>query len=257
EISIFFEEDDYVENYEKIASSQLSALEVGGENPFMNELHWEALEESTLKLVLKYLKSKDELVLDVGVGTGRFLSKLPSNIQKFGIDISISMLHLAKSKRINVCMGSGEDLPYSDNVFDLIVSTDVLEHVLDLNAVLKEIIRVLKPGGIFILRVPYKEDLKSYVNNKDFKYVHLRRFDEYGLQLMLNRVFKLTVLEFNTCGGNLNRYVLKKYLPNIFIIVFLLCIHSLKFVNKKLWWFFASYFYPDDEINMVCQKPVS
>lgn len=46
-------------------------------------------------------------------------------------------------------VGVGEELPYADAVFDVVVCVDVLEHVRDLDQVIREIHRVLRPGGIF------------------------------------------------------------------------------------------------------------
>jgi 2-polyprenyl-6-hydroxyphenyl methylase/3-demethylubiquinone-9 3-methyltransferase len=47
-------------------------------------------------------------------------------------------------------VGVGEDLPYPDADFDAVVCVDVLEHVQDLDRVLAEVTRVLKPGGLFL-----------------------------------------------------------------------------------------------------------
>lgn len=47
-------------------------------------------------------------------------------------------------------VGAGEDLPYVDAAFDIVVCVDVLEHVRDLERVLSEVARVLRPGGVFL-----------------------------------------------------------------------------------------------------------
>ena len=54
-------------------------------------------------------------------------------------------------------------MPYEDGFFDAIVACDVLEHVIDLNECCRQILRVLKPGGVLIVRVPFKEDLSPYL----------------------------------------------------------------------------------------------
>ena len=46
--------------------------------------------------------------------------------------------------------GVGESLPYADASFDAVVCVDVLEHVADLNKVLQQVLRVLRPGGLFL-----------------------------------------------------------------------------------------------------------
>jgi 2-polyprenyl-3-methyl-5-hydroxy-6-metoxy-1,4-benzoquinol methylase len=65
------------------------------------------------------------------------------------------------------------------------VCADVLEHVLDLNLVCAKILSVLRPGGILIVRDPYREDLRAYtVPSCPYKFIHLRNFDENSLQLL-------------------------------------------------------------------------
>ena len=51
-------------------------------------------------------------------------------------------------------------MPYSDESFDVILCTDVLEHVIDLNLCVAKILSVLKKGGLLIIRVPNREDLQ-------------------------------------------------------------------------------------------------
>lgn len=86
-------------------------------------------------------------------------------------------------------MGNVEDLPYRDGAFDAVVCTDVLEHVIDLNAAVREIRRVLKPGGLAVVRVPYREDLAPY-NDPRYPYslAHVRNFDEHSLAILFCRV---------------------------------------------------------------------
>ncbi len=197
---IFSEVDHYVENYEKISKDHLAHHKLTGKNPFMDETHWEDIESSTEKLILKHAEKTPCKILDVGVGMGRLLNKFPS-YERYGIDISKDYLSYAKDKGINVCFSLVEDMPYKDDYFDIVISTDVLEHVLDLNLAITRILEVLKPDGIFVLRVPYKEDLAAYLH-EDYPYelVHLRNFDEYSLQLLFEKVFKVEVLEFNVVG---------------------------------------------------------
>lgn len=49
----------------------------------------------------------------------------------------------------------GKKIPFSDNFFDGILCTEVLEHVLDLEIVLREFHRVLKPEGILLISIPF------------------------------------------------------------------------------------------------------
>lgn len=195
EIPVFSESDNYIENYEKISLDHLNHMQITGQNPFMAERFWAASEEQTRELLIKYLGGQGK-VLDVGVGLGRLLEKLPQ-FERFGMDISTSYLPITKNKGIDVCYSKIEDMPYRDGIFDAVVCTDVLEHVFDLKLALDQIYRVLKKDGVFIMRVPYKEDLQPYLDvNLPYEFVHLRSFDEYSIQLQFEKINNFKVLEF-------------------------------------------------------------
>ncbi len=198
-IPVFSQFDNYIENYEKISNDHLEHFNKTGDNPFMDESYWREIEDSTRLLIKKYAKPNQK-ILDVGVGMGRLLEEF-TELDRYGMDISSGYLQIAKTKGIDCCMSLIEDMPYKDNSFDIVTCTDVLEHVLDLNLGIKNILRVLKPDGILIVRVPYKEDLSWYLGPEcPYEFVHLRTFDEQHLQAMFTKIFKTEVLEWNTSG---------------------------------------------------------
>lgn len=177
----------------------MEVYEKEGKNPNIGEELWVELENSTAALLNKYIQP-GEKILDVGVGLGRLLSRF-EHLQRYGMDISWSYLEHTKKTGIEVCFSRIEDMPYCKEYFDVITCTDVLEHVLDLNLALTKILEVLKPGGILIIRVPYRENLKLYLEaDYPYRYVHLRNFDEDGLELLFTRIFNCQFLEAQTAG---------------------------------------------------------
>jgi len=95
-------------------------------------------------------------LLDVGCGGGILAEAFADlGFAVTGIDPSASSVATAQQHAdqrglsIRYQVGSGEQLPIADNSFDYVSCCDVLEHVRDVDAVLSEISRVLKPGGIF------------------------------------------------------------------------------------------------------------
>ena len=198
-IPVFSRPDDYQENYARIANDHLAYLASNGENPFIPERLWNEIEESTVRLLRKYTKDGDR-ILDAGVGLGRLLSHVPS-LQRYGVDISADYLQRARNKGIDVALAKIEDLPYCADFFDAITCTDVFEHVLDLNLCVGKLLNVLKPGGILLVRVPYKEDLAPYTK-RDYPYnfAHLRNFDEHSLTLYFTKVFRAEVVKWSTAG---------------------------------------------------------
>ena len=180
-------DDPYVENYEKIASDHAASQEVGLGNPFIEEQIWKDLEANTIDLISIYAKDCDSIV-DVGVGTGRLLAHFPK-LERYGLDISLTYISRLGSSGIQVCVGAIEDLPYASDAFDIVVCTDVLEHVIDLHKALLELKRVIRPGGVLIVRVPYREDLSLYLEPEyPYQLAHVRNFDEHGLRLQFERV---------------------------------------------------------------------
>jgi SAM-dependent methyltransferase len=56
----------------------------------------------------------------------------------------------------NAAVGNGESLPYEENTFDVVISDNVLEHLVNPEKVFKEVHRVLKPGGYYLFKTPNK-----------------------------------------------------------------------------------------------------
>ena len=198
-IPVFSKPDAYLENYDRIAHDHLAYMASKGGNPFIPERLWSEIEESTVSLLRKYVKDGDR-ILDAGVGLGRLLSYLPS-LERYGVDISREYLQRSLSAGISVALAKLEDLPYHRAFFDAIACTDVLEHVLDLHLCVRKLLSVLKPGGVLLVRVPYKEDLAPYTaRDYPYNFAHLRSFDEHSLTLLFTKVFRTQVLEWSTTG---------------------------------------------------------
>ena len=85
-------------------------------------------------------------LLDLGCGKGRFASHLVSlGAEVVGIDLAAAML--AEARGIDRAKASARRLPFADAVFDVVFAVEVLEHVGDVQPVIQEVRRVLKPGG--------------------------------------------------------------------------------------------------------------
>jgi SAM-dependent methyltransferase len=187
-IPVFSERDSYIANYERIARDHIAAMKTGCENPFMDRELWRTLEDSTRAIIKKHVTTGAR-VLDIGVGLGRLLEPL-SEYDRHGIDISLEYLRHAQAAGIQVAFARVEDMPYEDACFDAAICCDVLEHVLNLYSSSEQILRVLKPGGLLIARVPFKEELEGYLDpSNPYEFVHLRNFDVESLRLHFEKVF--------------------------------------------------------------------
>lgn len=122
-----------------------------------------------LKRVLKIVANlpSGSKILEVGCGGGAFIraiSILRPDLLCFGCDISSSAIKQAQNvtKSINYTVCGEKTLPYNDNIFDVVLIIDVLEHVLEPENLLKEIYRILKPGALFFSFVPCENDWTSF-----------------------------------------------------------------------------------------------
>jgi len=94
-------------------------------------------------------------ILDVGCGTGANLLMLSKYGDAEGVDVSEDALAFCRERGLEqVKLGAAEDLPYDDGTFDLVTAFDVVEHMDDDLAGLREMRRVLRPGGRVLLFVP-------------------------------------------------------------------------------------------------------
>jgi SAM-dependent methyltransferase len=193
-LPVFSRADGYVENYQRIAADHVAAIKPGQANPFIGDDLWQTLEDSTRALVLKHVAAGSR-ILDVGVGLGRLLGPL-SQYRRFGIDISFDYLKQARAAGIEAAFARVEDMPFHDGYFDAVTVCDVLEHVLDLDACVRQLLRVLKPGGVLVVRVPYREDLSPYLaQDVPYEYIHLRNFDEHSLALLFGKIHRCAIVE--------------------------------------------------------------
>lgn len=131
------------------------------------------------KVVAIVKKCKPETILDIATGTGDLAINLSeTNAKKIiGLDISQGMLDVGKQKiskykldeTIDMLLGDSENMPFEDNSFDAITVAFGIRNFETLEKGLKEILRVLKQGGTFVIletsvptKMPYKQGYKFY-----------------------------------------------------------------------------------------------
>ena len=112
--------------------------------------------ESFLERIIENSKYKiqNPKILDVGCGTGGNLEMLQKFGAAEGVDVSDEALEFCQSKGLTVHKGLAEALPFADESFDVVTALDVVEHLDDDAAGLKEMRRVLKTGGKSLIFVP-------------------------------------------------------------------------------------------------------
>lgn len=154
----------------------------------LNEDYWwflgkRDLLECLLDKIL--IKEKGIKILDLGCGIGENLSLISKYGSVFALEYSEEAIKfIPKEKAIGVARGDARYLCFKNNVFDVIITFDVLEHVKEDMEVIKEVYRVLKKGGLLLISVPAIQFLFS---NHDRALHHLRRYSKHNLIKIIKR----------------------------------------------------------------------
>ena len=204
--------------------------------------HLTAKARDTLSLPAKILINKNLFVgdvLDFGCGSKPYKSLFYKAKSYIGLDIETSGHHHGNSK-VDVFY-DGKIIPFEDNRFDAVVSFEVFEHVFNPTEVLREIRRVLKPGGQLLITVPFAWDeheapcdfarytsygVRHLFESNGFAVIEIRKTTAYFLAVMqmliayvvqhlapkgrwLSKIFQLAVV-FPLTGTAL---LLNRFLP--------------------------------------------
>ena len=155
---------------------------ISGNYDGLNKIISLGTDASWKKKILQMVKlQKPTSILDIATGTGDLAILFAETSAKeiIGLDISQGMLDFGKKKieakklntKIQMVLGDGENIPYSDNYFDVITVAYGVRNFENLEKGLSEILRVLKPNGTFIIletsvptQFPFKQGYYVYTN---------------------------------------------------------------------------------------------
>ena len=153
--------------HERLTSDERLRLEFNdwakaGRGPSMEKAHRPAGEQA-IELMNIFAEAR---VLDVGCGSGwavKLFAEKASRGRVVGIDISDEMIRLAAENsaslsNVELRIASAEKLPFGDGEFTHVFSMESLYYYADMQAALKEIRRVLEPGGMFFTVVDLYEE---------------------------------------------------------------------------------------------------
>jgi ubiquinone/menaquinone biosynthesis C-methylase UbiE len=107
-------------------------------------------------------------ILDIGTGDGDLWQFAPVVIEWHAIDVSPvgTRRALGRFPRLRAAVAISECLPYPDHFFGAAIAVDTIEHVFDIQTSLREVRRVLVPGGKFALSVPTPNSLRKWAYNR-------------------------------------------------------------------------------------------
>ncbi len=177
------------------------------------------------------IHGKKSRLLDLGCGVKPFLPVYQNYCES---SIGIDVVQTSHGTEMVDMIYDGKKIPFPDGEFDYVFSTEVMEHVPEPKDFLKEIHRVLKPGGVLILTVPFmvplheepydfyrytKHALKYLVEATGFSSHEVKTFSEY-FGVMITLSIKLHLKFWNVIGKKLHLPIICS-IWNPFILLFI------------------------------------
>lgn len=160
--------------------------------------HWQQITPSIFKFnayvyaryhqVLNQVPRKKGIkILDIGCGDGvlLYLVSQKAKAKLHGVDLDADSLKFAKNQvKAKFKKSTAEKLPFKSNQFDLVIATEIIEHLKNPDKMLKEIQRVLKPKAKVIVTTP----VKIFKTPEDP--LHVKEFTQKELKSILKKYFK-------------------------------------------------------------------
>lgn len=182
-------------------------------------------EQRVHEAILSQVQKNAGTILDVGCGSGWVAKEfLKKNIKVISLDISKSnpqkVRELYPSLNHFQIVSDSFKLPFASGSIDCVIASEIIEHVIDPKAFLKELFRVVKMNGRVIISTPYKEKIRYvlciHCNKKTPVNAHLHSFDENTLRELYNEN-DLKNFSYVVFGNKalifLRTHILLKYLP--------------------------------------------
>jgi SAM-dependent methyltransferase len=122
----------------------------------LEDTHWwfQGRKEIVLDLLRRFAPVERPSILDVGCGTGGMSAAYAAAGPSVGVDTAPEAAEFCTRRGLPMLLASGAALPIRDASFDVVSALDVIEHIDDDAAVLGEMHRVCRPGGLLLLTVP-------------------------------------------------------------------------------------------------------
>jgi 2-polyprenyl-3-methyl-5-hydroxy-6-metoxy-1,4-benzoquinol methylase len=148
---------------------------------------------------LKYITSIEKLtekpgtLLDIGCASGLLLELASGKgWEPYGADISEKLIQAAQQRvpHASLFHGTVEDAGYEDGFFDAVTAVNVLEHLTDPKVFIKEVSRILKPGGVFLFKTVRIDSMLARRRKMHWDHLkwpgHLIWYSKQSLDLLLN-----------------------------------------------------------------------
>lgn len=117
---------------------------------------WRSGQERRLQMIARWAALKEARILEAGCGLGAYSSqfrrRFSPHVEAF--DVELARVKAASVETPHALVAAAEALPYRRDLFDTILSNEVIEHVVDDRQAVREMVQTLKPGGRIVLFCP-------------------------------------------------------------------------------------------------------
>ena len=170
---------------------------------------------STLRLrycIESFPEKEDLKVIEIGCGQAAYIATIASiknNSECYGFDISKAAIKNASRSHNNVYLlaADAQRIPFADKYFDVVIIFDVLEHLEDVRATLKEAKRILKDDGVFHCHVPCEGETLTWTwiankihigNTLKYSYAgHIQQFKKKDIINLIEEQFTIKRVHYS------------------------------------------------------------
>lgn len=142
------------------------------------------------KQLVDWIPDNEPIFLGIGCNSGgleRTIIRFRPGSIAYGIDVNPNMVKIAQQKGIIAQVARGENLPFPIDFFDVVILSEVLEHLYNPQVVLSECLRVLKSGGLIIGSVPHSKGINAAKGTEHHLY-HTRIYNHNTLKKCFKRL---------------------------------------------------------------------
>ena len=141
--------------------------------------------------LVESLTQPSDIILDIGCGNGSILRHLKSRGYQHlhGVEISDYAVRRLRGEGIEMHFGSLPSIPLADSTFDVVIASQVLEHVIRRRRFLKEIRRILKPTGRAFIFVP--DNCLGPIDAPE----HVIKYNAHTMRKLLEAYFSVVKLD--------------------------------------------------------------